>query len=229
MRAAIYYAPLPGMPLADAAARWFGRDAFSGLHTRKPHPRIDALAREPARYGFHATLKAPFRLADGRALDELAASLDAFAATRQGFTIPGIALTRLGRFFALVPDRPVPALDALERDALSHFEPFRAPLSEAELARRRPEKLTPRQRELLAAWGYPYVLDEFRFHLTLTGPVAPDETPWTETMLSARFASFLGKPLAVEALTLFVEPEPAAPFAAHSIHSFKLLSAAAPA
>lgn len=229
MRAAIYLALAPGTPLADTAARWLGRDAFCGLPTREPDPQIDALVREPARYGFHATLKAPFRLAEGRTLGALAAGLDVFVSARQGFVVPRIALARLGQFFALVADAPTPALGALEGDVLRHFEPFRAPLSDIEIARRRPERLTPRQRELLMAWGYPFVLDEFRFHLTLTGPVPPVEFPWVEAMLAARFASFIGEPLAVEALALFVEPEPGAPFAAHSIHSFKLPSVAEPA
>jgi putative phosphonate metabolism protein len=229
MRAAIYFTPASGTQLAQAAARWLGRDPFTGAPTREADARIDAIVGDPARYGFHATLKAPFRLAEGRTLAELDGALDAFASARQGFVLPALALARLGQFFALVPERTNPAVQALEGDVLRHFEPFRAALTEAEVEKRRPHRLTPRQRELLGRWGYPHVLDEFRFHMTLTGPVAFAEFPWVEAMLSARFASFIGKPLAVEALALFVEPESGAPFAVRSTHPFRARALAVPA
>jgi putative phosphonate metabolism protein len=226
MRAAIYFAPPPASLLGQPAACWLGRDAFTGAPARAADPRIDAIVRDPARYGFHATLKAPFRLAEGRTLAALEDALHAFASARQGFVVPALALARLGQFFALVPERANAAVQALEGDVLRHFEPFRAPLTPSEIEKRRPHRLTPRQRELLDRWGYPHVLDEFRFHMTLTGPVAFAEFPWVEAMLSARFASFTGRPLAVEALALFVEPEPGAPFAVRSIHPFKIHSLA---
>lgn len=229
MRAAVYFAPSPDTLLGQTAARWLGRDAFSGATTREPDRSIDAIVQEPARYGFHATLKAPFRLAEGCSLTELDNALDAFAASRQGFVLPALALARLGQFFALVPERPSPALQSLAGEVLRHFEPFRAPLTPAEIEKRRPHRLTPRQRELLAQWGYPHVLDEFRFHLTLTGPVAFAEFPWVEAMLAARFAAFIGKPMAIETLALFVEPEPGAPFAVHSTHTFRAQALAVPA
>lgn len=229
MRAAIYFAPSPETLLAQAAARWLGRDAFTGRIVREADPQIDPMVRDPARYGFHATLKAPFRLAEGRRLDELDSALDAFAASRQGFVLPALSLARLGQFFALVPERTNAAIQSLEGDVLRHFEPFRAPLTETEIERRRPHRLTPRQRELLDRWGYPNVLDEFRFHMTLTGPVPFAEFPWVEAMLSARFASFIGKPLAIEALTLFVEQEPGVPFTVHSFHPFRAQAMAVPA
>ncbi|MEM9360703.1 MAG: DUF1045 domain-containing protein, partial [Pseudomonadota bacterium] len=49
------------------------------------------------------------------------------------------------------------------------FEPFRALLSPADRDRRLKSPLTDKQIENLDAWGYPYVFDEFRFHMTLTG------------------------------------------------------------
>ena len=33
--------------------------------------------------------------------------------------------------------------------------------------------LTDRQEALLTQWGYPYVMEEFRFHITLTGALDP--------------------------------------------------------
>ena len=49
------------------------------------------------------------------------------------------------------------------------FNAYRAPLSAADRERRIKAKLSPRQIELMDQWGYPYVLDEYRFHMTLTG------------------------------------------------------------
>jgi hypothetical protein len=43
------------------------------------------------------------------------------------------------------------------------------PLTEEELTRRRKAELTPEQDKLLVDWGYPWVLDEFNFHFSLTG------------------------------------------------------------
>ncbi len=218
MRAALYYAPPDGTPLARLAANWLGRDAVTGEATREPDPRLDPLVAEPARYGFHATMKAPFRLAENRKLAGLDESLAAFCAARGAAMIERLALARIGRFFALVPGGPHPDLAALADEAVRAFEPFRAPLDEAEIARRAPERLTPRQRALLGEWGYPHVFDEFRFHMTLTGPVPDGDAAAIEAQLAERFASVVGRPLAVDSLALFVEPEPGAPFRLHSRH-----------
>ncbi|WAJ26119.1 DUF1045 domain-containing protein [Antarcticirhabdus aurantiaca] len=218
MRAALYYAPPDGAPLARLAADWLGRDAATGEATRKPDPRLDPLVAEPARYGFHATMKAPFRLAEGRTLAELDESLAAFCAARGAASVERLALRRIGRFFALVPDGPHPDLATLADETVRAFEPFRAPLSEAETARRAPERLTPRQRALLGDWGYPYVFDEFRFHMTLTGPVPDEDAAALEAELAERLAPVIDRPLAIDGLALFVEPEPDAPFRLHARH-----------
>ncbi len=232
MRAAIYYAPTPDGALARLAADWLGRDAFTG-EARPTGPDHDAVVAEPARYGFHATLKAPFGLADGATLDTVTARLDSFCAGRTGPTIRSLTLTQLGPFLALVPAEPEPALATLEADVLSAFEPFRAPLDEAARARRRPDRLTPRQLDHLHRWGYPFVLDEHRFHMTLTGPLGQDAVhPDAGTVrrdIEARFAGVLGRPLPLEGLALFVEPEPGAPFRVHAYRRFGSPSTSQPA
>jgi hypothetical protein len=98
------------------------------------------------------------------------------------------------------------------------LDAFRAPLTGAEFARRRPDALTPRQRELLKAWGYPYVLAEFRFHLTLTDRIPRHRRPAVEHVLSGWFAGSLGADVPVAALAVFTEAEPGAPFLLHSLH-----------
>jgi putative phosphonate metabolism protein len=213
MRAALYYAPSPDHPLSRCAARWLGRDAWSGADLARgacdgfDPDALDTLTAEPRRYGFHATLKPPFRLAEGCSLDGLRSSLASFGGDRRAVVIPELALERIGAFFALTPGGGDPAdLQALAADAVRAFDAFRAPPTAEEIARRRPERLTPGQRENLAAWGYPYVFDEFRFHMTLTGPVPEAQCAAMDAVLRARFADFIGRPLVVDRLCLFVEP-----------------------
>ena len=223
MRAAVFYAPAPGSTLADLAAGWLGRDAFTGHATRPADPTRDAIVAEPARYGCHATLKAPFRLVEGADLAGVARRLRDVCAERTAPTIRRLTLAQLGPFFALVPAEPEPALATLEADVLRTFEPYRAPLDASEIARRRPDRLTLRQLEHLHRWGYPFVLDEFRFHVTLTGALREGQEA-VRRDLEARFADVLGRPLPLDGLALFVEPEPGAPFHVHAYHPFGLPS-----
>ncbi|WP_062011914.1 DUF1045 domain-containing protein [Aureimonas sp. AU4] len=221
MRAALYFAPPRDAPLTRLAAEWLGRDAFTDEPTRAPDARLDPLVADPARYGFHATVKAPFRLAEGTGLDALDAALARFAAEREAPTIGRLALRRIDGFFALVPAGAEPRLDALSADAVRRFAPFRAPLTPAEIERRRPSGLTERQRTYLGRWGYPYVFEEFRFHMTLTGRTGDAEAAELEPLLRARFREVVDGPLVIDALVLFVEREPGAPFTVHSRHALR--------
>ena len=222
VRYALYFTPAQDDPLTVAAARWLGRDAFSGgLVAQGDEPPLSSetlreATAEPRRYGFHATLKAPFTLKDGASLTELTESFATFAAETCRFDIPALALGRLGAFFALVPGQPSTELQAFAAETVRRFEPFRAPLSESDIARRKPDTLPPAQRDHLLRWGYPYVFDEFRFHMTLSGALEPALADAIAPLLKARFASFLGKPLAVSGIALFVEPERGAPFTVHT-------------
>jgi len=223
VRYAIYFAPPADDRLSVTASHWLGRDAFTGgalawPETSQLPPELQlALTAEPRRYGFHGTLKAPFALAPGRSEAELIAALDEFAAEIEPLTVPEITLQQLGPFFALVPSRDCPALDGLAAQAVRRFEPFRAPLSETDIARRNPERLTGRQRDYLTAWGYPYVFEEFQFHLTLTGPVPGEMQGLVRETLEGAFADFIGKPLVVETVALFHEPGRGTPFTVHSL------------
>jgi hypothetical protein len=228
-RFAIY--AVPGAGLADAAGaalcrraeQWLGRSASGhpvtpGVPDGWTRAELDAITASARRYGFHATLKAPFGLAEGRTPQELDAALDQFAASHVGALIPRLSLACLSGFYALVPGAEAAGLHALTDEVVTEFDAFRAPATEAEVARRRPESLTPRQRELLKAWGYPYVLDEFFFHLTLTDRIPPERQPAVERTLSSWFAACLGVSVPVNALALFTEAEPGAPFALHAVY-----------
>ncbi|NDV88467.1 DUF1045 domain-containing protein [Aurantimonas aggregata] len=220
MRAAIYFTPPAGAPLTRAAAEWLGRGAFDGEPTRPRDKRLDPLVEQPARYGFHATMKAPFHLADDTDLADLDARLAAFCASRDAVAIDALVIDRLGSFFAFVPETPPVALVELAAAVVRTFEPMRAPMSEEDIRRRNPDKLSERQREQLAEWGYPYVFNDFRFHMTLTGSVDAKDQAKVGKRLAKHFGALDGAPIAIDRLAIFVEPEPGAPFRLHSMHPF---------
>ena len=147
---------------------------------------------------------------------ELVAALDDFCEARAPVLVPRIELTQMSGFFALVPAAPLAALDMLAADVVKAFEPFRAPLSDTEVARRNPDALSPAQLRNLQGWGYPYVFEEFRFHMTLSGRVSPADAPRLSQAIERTFGPLLDAPLAIDTLALFVEPEPGAPFLVHT-------------
>ncbi len=171
------------------------------------------------RYGYHATLKAPFRLRDGLTVDaDVAPAVAGFAGTHEPVTVPTIDVRRIGGFWAITPGAPDTELTELAAEVVQAFDNLRAVPTEAEVARRRPERLSERQRELLSSWGYPYVLDEFRFHITLTDELSGSEQAATGAALRAEFAAHLGADLPVSALVVCVEPQSGADFIVHSVH-----------
>ncbi|HEY9235237.1 MULTISPECIES: DUF1045 domain-containing protein [Phenylobacterium] len=178
-RYAIYYAPAQGDDLLRTAAAWLGRDAYDGrlqprpAAARLPGLDLDALTADPRGYGFHATLKAPFELTEGATEDELLDFARAFAASREAFEAR-LAPAALGRFLALRLEAPTPKMNELAEACVKAFDPFRAPLSDFDLARRRKAPLTPKQDARLVEWGYPYVFEDFRFHMTLTNSIADE-------------------------------------------------------
>ncbi|MBX9470224.1 MAG: DUF1045 domain-containing protein [Rhizobium sp.] len=222
MRYAIYFCPPVDDPLSRTAAVWLGRDAFTGsaqsgiAEEGFQTEELDALTADPRRYGFHATLKAPFQLTEGMSEDDLLREFATFAERTAPLEIPSVIVGQLGPFFALIPERLHPPLQEFAASVVQTFEPFRAPLSELDIKRRKPDSLPLLQRENLMRWGYPYVFDEFRFHMTLTGPIPDAQAPAMAKILKDHFAGFIGRPLRIDGLALFVEPERGAPFLVHS-------------
>lgn len=193
-RYAIYFAPHAGSALARFGASLLGYDLSAGAEVDPPeHPVFhDPLSlgwtAAPRRYGFHATLKAPFHLAQGRTPAELEEALAGFAAPRTPFDL-GLTLGLMQRFLALVPAAAQPAMDALAADCVRHFDLFRAPLTPADRERRHPDQLTVAQVENLDAWGYPFVLDDFQFHMTLTSALEPRDRAKLEPVLRDMLAA----------------------------------------
>jgi putative phosphonate metabolism protein len=217
-RYAIYAVLRPETALARFGAAWLGWDIETGAEVGPaetgglPVALHAAVTGEPRRYGFHGTLKAPFRLLEGWGERDLLDAAAAFSHRRPPMTAPPPRLESLGSFLALRPSQPSAELDGLASDCVVWFERFRAPLTDAELSKRRLGGLSLAQDELLARWGYPYVFGEFRFHMTLTGSLDADLKTRVSEALTPKLSGLLDAPLEVSDLVLCVEPEPQARF-----------------
>ncbi|QDX20213.1 DUF1045 domain-containing protein [Pandoraea pnomenusa] len=226
-RFAIYYAPPEAGRWWDEGSRWLGRDAITGRFLDAPKvPGLSCTVHDATvdarRYGWHGTLKAPMRLAPGARLGDLREVALAVAARHGPFTLamrPGVLPAGSGQrsdfagFVALCPGAGATPVDALAEDCVRAFETLRAPLTDAETAKRRAQSLSSRQGEYLAAWGYPFVFDEFRFHMTLSDRVGTSDAAAIVDWWQPRVHT-LG-PMCVDSLAIFVEPAPGAPFVLH--------------
>lgn len=181
-RFAIYDAPIDDA-LAGFGATWLGWDVRTGSATRPADvPDLDDITMTPRKYGFHGTLKPPFKLAEGRSVDELQTAAADLAGRCAPAISGGLQLTTLGGFLALTPTGDLSGVERVASACVTELDAFRSPATEAELERRRSVGLSARQEALLQRWGYPYVMEEFRFHLTLSGRLAQaDRAAWMNT------------------------------------------------
>jgi putative phosphonate metabolism protein len=217
-RYAIYYAPLPDSALAHFGSSVLGYDAASGCDVPfdpvilSAAPDWRELTESPRRYGFHATLKAPFTLAPGRAESALIDACVAFAQTPRVIPVITPEVASIGRFVALVPASPPESLMSLAADCVTTFDDFRAPLTATDRARRHPDRLTPSQRAHLDRWGYPHVMDDFRFHMTLSGSLDENRRAMVRLMLVERYAALGLTTLAIDHIALFRQDAPTTRF-----------------
>ncbi len=217
-RYAVYFAPSEDSDLWRFGSGWIGRDAVTGAETGASAPvgldsgRWQEITASPRHYGFHATLKPPFALAEGTDEGGLARAAAAFAATYPPFESPPLVVTDLGGFLALCPSTPSPQLNRLAADCVRAFDAFRARQSAAELDKRRKGGLPLRQEAMLQRWGYPYVMDEFRFHMTLTVRLEPGERESVAALLAPLAAPLAAQALAVDGICLYRQPHREAPF-----------------
>jgi len=218
-RYAIYYAPEPSSKLWQFGSSVVGYDAVDGMDKAAPafagslSGRWHELTSEPRKYGFHATLKAPFHLAQG--VDEMAlmVAIERFSQTARAAIIEGLEVASIGPFIALRPYGDVAALNAIASTIVRHFEPFRATLSAEDRARRLKSPLTERQTDYLDRFGYPYVHEEFRFHMTLTGPLHADDREATLSVLKSAYQQYGGSTqTTIDRICLFKQDTPSSRF-----------------
>jgi putative phosphonate metabolism protein len=210
-RYAIYYAAARGSALDRFGAELLGYDAWSGNNLPFPDG-VPADWREltcdPRRYGFHATLKAPFALAPGKAETELAAACADFARTPHPIPVIAPVVDSINGFIAVVPAEPSDKLTQLAADCVRAFDIFRTPLTPQDRARRSPETLTERLRDNLDRWGYPYVMEEFQFHMTLTGRLESTRRRPVLEMLRRSFERLELGMISVDSIALFSQAAP---------------------
>jgi len=218
-RFAIYFAPPEDSPLTRLAAAWLGRDAFRG--SSPPHRSFtNGLPREiwraatsdPRLYGFHATLKSPFRLISAHTESGLAERLRTFSKRQGPFQAPALRVTTISSFVALTLSERCPEFENLAACCVREFDEFRAPALEEELIRRRRSRLSPKHLENLYQWGYPYVMEKWQFHMTLTSPLDLPLREKISAHLSELFAPHCGEPIEVDSVCLFRQLGAGVPF-----------------
>ena len=216
-RYAIYFTPEHRSPAERFGATILGYDCYEA----RPVPRVTfpdvepenlrEITTEPRRYGFHATLKAPFRLAPSCTEIGLVQAVRNLAATLPPVPVGLVHVATVGSFIALIPAAASTELILLAAECMASLDGFRAPLAEHDIARRQVSELDARHAALLRRWGYPYVFDRFRFHMTLTGSLDPERQRAWLARLTDAFKPLASVPIVVDALTLLRQegPDPA--------------------
>ncbi len=214
-RYALYYVPPDDSDLYRLGTALLGRCLVTGRS--RPRPAAPGLAADelarltetPAHYGLHATIVAPFETA----VDEpaLLAAVGRLAAAERPFSLPPLTVRALdGDFLALTLTRSRPELRALEARWVRETAALRRPLEPADIARR--GELPARQAANLRRWGYHLVMEDFTFHITLTGPVAPADQARVRSALAEYLGPALGRAALLGALTLVRQESRTAPF-----------------
>lgn len=208
-RYAIYFAPDADRALTRFGAETLGYDAYSGHDIDHPRsvvadfPDWADISAAPRKYGFHGTLKAPFSLTEGKSEADLLAAIEDFAAEPREIPLIAPVVRTISGFTAIVPDETDDELELLAEACVRDFDSFRAPMTAEDRARRKPDALTPRQIEHLDDWGYPYVFEDFRFHMTLTGRLDEERGAAVLALLQHRFAELGIDELPIDSIALF--------------------------
>jgi putative phosphonate metabolism protein len=217
-RYALYFSPGEDTSLAQLGGNWLGRDTTTDKSALPQLPeeiissewfRVTESAR---RYGFHATLKPPFKLAEGTSVNDLRLALRSFATRKVSFLAPHLIVGRVGHFLALILSESSRALCDLADDCVRDFDHFRAPATDAEMNRRTQDSMTARELENLLRWGYPYVFDTWKFHMTLTCSLESDLLAVFHRHLQERFREGCNHPLRIDSICLYEEPAAGMPF-----------------
>lgn len=210
-RYAIYFVPAPSEDWAGFCTSWLGWNLVTGRTC--DHPDIAGLpapiariSQAPRKYGLHATLKPPFRLADGTTEANLRTACGTLASGLGPVQDPGLKIAQMGRFLALTGTGPGTDLSHLAERCVRDLDRFRAPLTQAEMNHRKSAgRLSLRQEQLLSEWGYPHVMEAFRFHITLTGRLPSDHTQAVKAILEVALDSDLPAPFVIHDIALVGE------------------------
>ena len=227
-RYALFFAPAETSPLWRAGSLWLGRDARPGASLPQPEiaglpaERVHALTASPRRYGLHATLKPPFSLVEGTSPAMLMDAIGSLASQLQPFTLPALNVAPLSDFIALRTSGATDALQALADRCVAELDRFRRRAGADEIAKRRAQGLTAAQEAFLERYGYPYVMSEWRFHMTLSERVFGTERALLLRWLERYFETALSVPIRCDDICLFVQPSMRDPFLLHSRFTLRM-------
>ncbi|HEY4199525.1 MAG TPA: DUF1045 domain-containing protein [Devosiaceae bacterium] len=215
-RYALYFAPDVASPLWQRASQWLGRDCAGGAVTERPAEiegiALDPITKSARHYGFHATLKAPMMLAGNVDRAELETALTGFARAAQPVDIGRLVVAQISHFLALIPEKQSTALTDFAAECVTAFDRFRAPMTAAQREQRLSGGLSPRQIALVDQYGYPYVLEEFRFHMTLTDRLKAEDSAPVKAAAEAWFGDAIAAPVPLDRIVLFHQPVAGADF-----------------
>ena len=217
-RFAIYFAPEIDSNLHSIGSQWLGRDSSSGKSIKQPNIKgvsssyLYSVTKTPRRYGFHATLKAPFRLNKEFTLKDLCSQIQRLSALSKTFSIR-LKVRKLGNFIALMMDPNEQKMQNLASNLVENLDYFRAPLHQEEIDKRRMSTLTIREDKNLLNWGYPYVFNDFRFHITLTEKIpCRSDQEFMVNAASSHFSEELDRATKVNSISLFFQESSEADF-----------------
>ena len=217
-RFAIYFAPEIDSKLHSIGSQWLGRDSSSGKSLKQPYIKgissnyFCSVTKTPRRYGFHATLKAPFRLNEDFTLMDLCSQIQRLSALSKTFYIK-LKVRKFGNFIALMMDPTERKMQNLASKLVENLDYFRAPLHKEEIDKRRMSALTTSEDENLLNWGYPYVFNDFRFHITLTEKIqCKSDRESIISAASSHFSGSLENTIKVSSISLFVQENSEANF-----------------
>ena len=195
-RYAVYYT-FDGA-LGAAGADWLGWDITRTTAIRNAREET----KRPRKYGFHATLKAPFQLAQDRCEADLRDAFSRSCTKLEPITLEGLKLQSIRRFVALTAEGDTTALMTLAGTVVRELDAFRALLTEEERTRRLKGRLNAAQLANVERWGYPHVMEQFQFHATLTGPLKDTRAQLVRDEVTEIFTPLLSRPFHMTHLTL---------------------------
>jgi 2'-5' RNA ligase len=215
-RYAVYFSPSADSQLGQFGQRVLCRSATSD---RKPNAsstfsdqaRWLRLTEKPAHYGFHATLKAPFELKRSITVDKLTRAVTDFATSQSPIELTSLSPRNLGDFMALTLENEIETLSKFALDCVISLEPFRQVLSDGDMQRRKLHGISSRQESLLLEYGYPYVADEFRFHLTLSDKLSKHDQDY-KTWVISEYDKLVVRPPVLDQIAIYAQTDRQSPF-----------------
>lgn len=226
-RYAICYAPEKNSPLNSFGQTWLGRDVRTG--NRIDQPEVEGVYSQELRnivspaafYGFHGTLKPPFYLPVPELEEKLISDIQAFAASEKSFHLPRLTVARIGRILVLEPERSSDPINRLAERCVRHFDSYRRSSSCEDSDDRASSRLSSTQQENIIKWGNPYVMDEFKFHLSLTGPILDIHlSDHLMRVIQRQIAALDLNSIEVASICLFFQADKNQPFLLHSRYKF---------